>query len=85
MISFVIQRTDTGQFYKYRPYGNRWETQIKKAKRYSRLGDASNAITLMRQGHRDLARVDFVVSEYSLSPTGRSFPYLWQQPNRNKR
>ena len=73
MRCYMIQRTDTNEFYKHRPYGNRWVKDIFKAKRYSRLGDVGNAITLMREQKSVFKKMKFKVFEYGLEPTGNVY------------
>jgi hypothetical protein len=90
MKAYVIQRRDTGQYYKWRPYSCRWVVEVSKAKRYARRGDAANAIRLMRQPYSDnfvtvsdgeyrgnpLLNVSMLVEEYEMRTTGISWEYL---------
>lgn len=64
---FTIFRTDISMYYMgdyQRRFEDRWSPSIKKAKKYKRKGDASNAITLM---NCHFPRTDvFLVEEFRL-------------------
>lgn len=73
---YLIQRRDTGEFYRFRPYGNRWEKDWEKAKVFKRKCDAANAINCMRlQGTYATMRIMVVLVETKF--TNEFFDYLY--------
>lgn len=68
--AYKIRRLSDGAWYRHQPYGPRWTDDPQKAKLYKRIGDATNAISLMVSSE-ETGVLPCEVHEFELSPTGK--------------